>query len=293
MSRKRAAAPANGENHLSVGTLTVFSLPCVIQSLLFVPVMAVFPTLYEKYYAVSFASVGAMVALSRGADAFIDPVVAYLSDRTRTPIGPRKPWLIGGGILGVAAVYFLFLPPVKPTAVYFLIWSSAVYLAWSVMQVPHDAWATEISGEYDERSRIFTYKGTFGSIGSFAFLVLPILLQQFFGFANTEMTPEVMRIAGVLALIFLPLSLAAAVLLVPKAKVVSFQEINFFATLKMVATNGPYRLFLLIFAIQGLALGIYAAMIFPYLEGYLQIGSQFSYVMAVAAGWIPDLRIIN
>ena len=94
MARKKAAAKAHADDHLSIATLTIFSLPCVIQSLLFVPVMSVFPTLYEKYYAVSFASVGAMVALSRSADAFIDPLVAYLSDRTRTPIGPRKPWLI-------------------------------------------------------------------------------------------------------------------------------------------------------------------------------------------------------
>lgn len=272
------AQPLN--ERMSLATLTAFSLPCVIQSLLFVPVMTVFPTLYEKYYGVSFAAIGAMVAISRGADAFIDPAVAYLSDRTRTPIGPRKPWLILGGALGVLAVYFLFLPPARPTAIYFLIWSSAVYLAWSLMQVPHDAWATEISGEYDERSRIFTFKGTAGSIGGFAFLAMPILLQKFFGFATTDMTPQVMKVAGVLALIFLPLSLAAAVLLAPKARVLSFQEINFFETLKMVATNGPYRLFLLIFGIQGLALGIYAAMIYPYLEGYLQIGSQFAYVMA-------------
>jgi Na+/melibiose symporter-like transporter len=266
---------------MSIGALTAFSLPCVIQSLLFVPVMTVFPTLYEKYYAVSFAAIGAMVALSRGMDSFVDPIVAYLSDRTHTPIGPRKPWLIGGGVLGLVAVYFLFMPPIRPDAVYFLIWSSAVYLAWSVMQVPHDAWATEISGEYDERSRIFTYKGTAGSIGTFAFTCLPIVLLAFFGFKTTDMTPQVMRIAGILSLIFLPLSLAAAVLLVPKARVLSFHEIDFRATLKMVATNRPYRLFLLIFGIQGLALGIYAAMIYPYLEGYLRIGSQFPFVLAV------------
>ena len=273
----QGAAP---DDRLSIATLTVFSLPSVIQSLLFVPVMTVFPTLYEKYYGVNFAAVGAMVALSRGADAFVDPAVAYLSDRTHTPIGPRKPWLIVGGLLGVVAVYFLFLPPVRPDAIYFLVWSSAVYLAWSLMQVPHDAWATEISGEYDERSRIFTFKGTAGSIGGFAFLAMPILLQQVFGFATTDMTPRVMRVAGTLSLILLPLSLAAAVFLVPKARVLSFHEINFVETLKMAAANGPYRLFLLIFGIQGLALGIYAAMIYPYLEGYLQIGSQFAYVMA-------------
>jgi Na+/melibiose symporter-like transporter len=62
--------------------------------------------------------------------------------------------------------------------------------------------------------------------------------------------------------------------------VLTFQEINFKETLGAVLTNGPYRLFLLIFGIQGLALGIYAAMILPFMEGYLHIGDQFSYVMA-------------
>jgi GPH family glycoside/pentoside/hexuronide:cation symporter len=282
-AKKSAEKVERSEDRMSFTSLTIFSLPAVIQSLLFVPVMAVFPTLYEKYYAVSFAAIGAVVTLSRGLDSFVDPVVAYLSDRTHTRIGPRKPWLIGGGALGVVAIYFLFLPPVKPGAIYFLVWSSAVYLAWSIMQVPHDAWATEISSGYDERSRIFTYKGVAGSIGSFAFLALPIVLQKYFGFATTEMTPGVMKIAGMVSIIALPLSLAAAVILVPKAKVISFQEINFFQTLKSVATNGPYQLFLLIFGIQGLALGIYAAMLFPYAEGFLKIGQDFPFIMAVTA----------
>jgi Na+/melibiose symporter-like transporter len=274
MARKRAPVSSHDDGRLSSSTLLAFSLPCLIQSLLFIPVMAVFPTIYEKYYGVSFAALGLAVLVSRSADSVVDPIVAYLSDRTRTPIGPRKPWLIGGGILGVVAIYYLFLPPARPDAIYFLVWSSAVYLAWSLMQVPHDAWATEISSDYDERSRIFTFKNTIGQIGGFAFFVLPIVLTQFFGFKSTEMTPQVMRVAGVASLVLLPLTLAGAVLLVPKAKVMSFQEINFVETIVAIARNRPYRIFLLVFAIQGWALGIYAAMIYPYLEGYMNIGAK-------------------
>lgn len=255
----------------------------MVQTLLFVPVMSVFPTLYEKYYAVSFAAVGTVMSLSRSLDAVVDPIIAYLSDRTRTPIGARKPWLIAGAILGMLGIYKLFLPVEKPDAIYFLIWSSVVYLAWSVMQVPHDAWATEMTGEYNERSRIFTFKGTAGQIGSFLFLGAPIILATFFGFKTTEMTPDVMRMVGTLSLVALPMVMFAAIVFVPQTRMIQGADIHFRATLRVIAENRPYRLFLLIFGIQGLALGIYAALLFPFIEGFLRIGDKFSLIMVVTA----------
>ena len=275
--------PTVESGRLSAATLTLFSLPCLIQSLLFVPVMAVFPTLYEKYYAVSFAAIGIAMTLSRSLDAVIDPIVAYLSDQTRSRLGPRKPWLLGGGVLAVIGTYKLFLPTGTPDAMYFLIWSTVVYLAWSVMQVPHDAWASEISGEYNERSRIFTFKGTVGQIGGFVFLGSPIILSTWFGFQSTEMTPEVMHIVGKVSLVLLPLTILAAVVFVPQTRRIQSAQIDFKGTMRVVVDNGPYRLFLLIFGIQGLALGIYAALLFPFIEGFLRIGEQFSLIMVVTS----------
>src|SRR5262245_20923689 len=137
-SSPQLAPLSTPEQRLPTLTLIWFSLPCVIQSLLFVPVMAVFPTIYEKYYAVNFAAIGIAMTLSRGLDSVVDPIVAYLSDRTRTVLGARKPWLLFGAVLAIVGIYKLFLPTGKPDAVYFLIWSSVVYFAWSIMQVPHD-----------------------------------------------------------------------------------------------------------------------------------------------------------
>jgi GPH family glycoside/pentoside/hexuronide:cation symporter len=271
------------EQRLPTLTLISFSLPCVIQSLLFVPVMAVFPTIYEKYYAVNFAAIGIAMTLSRGLDSVLDPIVAYLSDRTRTVLGARKPWLLFGAVLAMLGIYKLFLPTGKPDALYFLIWSSVVYFAWSIMQVPHDAWATEMSGEYNERSRIFTFKGTAAQIGSFAFLGSPILLAAWFGFESTEMTPAVMHAVGSIALVLLPAAILAAVVLVPQTRRIHGADIDFKGTMRALARNGPYRLFLLIFGIQGLALGIYAALLLPFIEGFLRIGDQFSLIMVVTA----------
>lgn len=275
--------PTVQSGRMSPATLTLFSLPCVIQSLLFVPVMAVFPTLYEKYYAVSFAAIGIAMTLSRSLDSVIDPIVAYLSDRTHSPLGARKPWLIAGAVLAVLGVYKLFLPTGKPDAVYFLIWSTVVYLAWSIMQVPHDAWGAEISGEYHERSRIFTFKGTAGQIGGFVFLGSPIILSTWFGFESTEMTPAVMHVVGTVSLVLLPLTILAAVIFVPQTRRIHNAEIDFKGTLRVVAENRPYRLFLLIFGIQGLAFGIYAALLFPFIEGFLRIGDKFSLIMVVTS----------
>ncbi|HEY1706958.1 MAG TPA: MFS transporter [Rhizomicrobium sp.] len=269
---------------LPILMLLNYSLPALVTSIVIVPVIAVLPTIYEKYYAVNFAALGIAMALSRGMDAVVDPVIAYLSDKTNTPIGSRKPWIIAGGILSVIGCYFLYMPQSKPGALYFLIWSSVVYFAWSMMTVPYDAWGAELSGDYEERARISTYKGMIGAIGSIAFLGAPIFLSAFFGFKSTEMTPEVMRIVGLSVIILLPFSLILLVLWVPQAKVVTTTNVGVVDTFRAVMFNRPYQVFLLVFGVQGLALGIYAALLLPFMSGYLLIPAKFSWLMIVTAG---------
>ena len=60
------------------------------------------PTFYAAHTTVSLAQIGVVAAAARIFDALNDPIVGYLSDRTHTRIGSRKPWLIGA-IVFIAA----------------------------------------------------------------------------------------------------------------------------------------------------------------------------------------------
>ena len=279
----RASRQSKDGRRLSILTLLNYSLPALVTSIIIIPVIAVLPTIYEKYYGVNFAVLGIMLVLSRGMDAVVDPVIAYLSDKTITRFGSRKPWIVGGGILCVFGCYMLYVPQVHPGAWYFLIWTSAVYLSWSMMSVPYDAWGAELSGDYEERARISTYKGMIGAIGSILFLGSPIFLYYFFGFKTEEMTPAVMRVVGLSIVSLLPICLFLLVVWVPQAKVVTTTNVGLLDTIRAVLMNKPYHVFLLVFAIQGFALGIYAALLLPFMTGYLMIPDKYSWLMIVTA----------
>ena len=52
-----------------------------------------------------------IIFAARLSDAITDPLMGVLCDRTKTPWGRRKPWILIGTPLLMLALYKLFLPP--------------------------------------------------------------------------------------------------------------------------------------------------------------------------------------
>ena len=282
-SLAEVAAPPQTANPASASGISLFqlicySLPAGSTSLMIVPLIAVFPTIYQKYYGVPFEALGPALLASRLLDAFLDPLTAYLSDKTKSRLGARKPWMIAGALISVVGVYFLFIPQGKPDAIYFFIWSTVVYVGWTLIAIPHNAWGAEMSGNYDERSRIVTVSGMVGAVGGTLFFAAPILLP----FDTEDITPEVMRVIGILAIVFVPVSVAFAVFFAPTGQSVSTFDAGIFRSLRGLWNNPPFRVFLAIFALQGLALGIYAGLLFPFTDAYLKIGEYFARITILA-----------
>jgi GPH family glycoside/pentoside/hexuronide:cation symporter len=122
--------------------------------------------------------VGGVFMLTRLWDMASDPLVGFLSDRTRSRFGRRKPWIAAGGVIFAASTWAIFLPPVKPGALYLGAWLFAFYLGWTMMQIPYYAWSGELSARYHERSRIQTFIQTATASGYVLVLTLPSLLDQ-------------------------------------------------------------------------------------------------------------------
>lgn len=73
-------------------------------------------------------------------DAFNDPLVGFLIDRTRTRFGKFKPWLLAGTLLNAGFTLLLFnLPSLQGAALYWYL--TFIYAAWSftysMMDVPY------------------------------------------------------------------------------------------------------------------------------------------------------------
>jgi len=256
--------------------LLTFASTGLVTSLVHGPMASVLPTIIAKYYGVSMATVGTILLVSRIFDGISDPMVGYLSDRTSTPFGRRKPWILCGSALLMVAVYHLFMPYENAGAAYFMVWLVLIALSWTIAEVPFWAWMVEITGDYNERTRIVTYRMIFLTLGSLLFAVSPALPM----FNTGEMTPEVLKFIGWVIIILLPVLVAAQLIFNPEGKDLSTRKsASLKDTYNAIKDNKPYHLFLIMNIASGLVLGITTAMAFPILISYMMLGDKYAQFM--------------
>jgi glycoside/pentoside/hexuronide:cation symporter, GPH family len=114
------------------------------------------------------AVIGSIMAVSRLTDAFLDPIMGYLSDHTRTRWGRRKPYIIAGAILsGLMFALMWQIDAGRSASFYFwffLIGTNLFYMAYALFGAPFIALGYEMTPDYDERTRIQAYSNLLGQI---------------------------------------------------------------------------------------------------------------------------------
>ena len=104
-------------------------------------------------------------------DAITDPLVAVLSDRTRSRWGRRHPYLLASALpLGVGLV-FAFRPPAFideqiELGLWLLTMVVGIRAAITLFHVPHMALGAELTLDYDERTRVVSARSISAVIGT-------------------------------------------------------------------------------------------------------------------------------
>lgn len=121
-------------------------------------------TLYTMKFAtdvllIAPALMGAIYGLSRFWDAISDPLVGYLSDKTKTRIGRRRPWLFGSILPTGAFFWMLSAPPAWLSEGQLSLWMGVAIIGFFSAQtmfiVPHMSLGAELTDDYHERTKIF------------------------------------------------------------------------------------------------------------------------------------------
>ena len=116
-------------------------------------------------------------------DAVNDPVIGWLSDRTRSKLGRRRPWILYGAVpFGI--IYFLqwLVPPFDDTGkfIYYLIVGLLFNIAFTAVNVPYTALTAELTQDYDERTSLNAFRFAFSIGGSIVAGVLhPLIVERF------------------------------------------------------------------------------------------------------------------
>src|SRR5688572_22522509 len=121
----------------------------------------------EGVVLLSAGVIGTIRLIERAAGAFIEPLVGWLSDRTRTRFGRRIPWIALG--LPVLCVSFaaLFFPPAGRAAddpvviVHLAIALMLFFASYTCVFAPYSALHPEIAREGDQRVRLSVWMSLF------------------------------------------------------------------------------------------------------------------------------------
>lgn len=130
---------------------------------------------YNQVVGLDAGLVGTAIMFALIADAFVDPVIGELTDRTNTRWGRRLPWLYAAPIPLAIAWMLLWHPPET---------SDALTIAWlvgfaiivrslvSMCEVPSVALVPELTSDYDERTVLMRFRFLFGWTGGLLILIL-------------------------------------------------------------------------------------------------------------------------
>lgn len=234
--------------------LVAYSLPSLVSSVAALPLVLFVPAFYADDLGVPLAAVGVALAASRLLDVVTDPLIGIASDRLAFGWGRRKPWIVLGTPLFAVALWQLFVPGATASAGSLLAWSALLYLGFTMIDLPHKAWGAELSSDYDERSRITSWREGLSTGGQVALLAALVTAST----RGVSDAAEQLRGIALVVVIALPLLVAGAVGTVPEGRPEGFahERRGFAAGLRLVAVNPAFRRMIgcVVFFVSGIAI---------------------------------------
>lgn len=258
---------------LSLHTRAAYAAPGFAFALVGIPVYVHLPKFYGDTLQVNLSFIGAMILLSRMWDAAIDPAVGYLSDRTRTHLGRRRPFLAGAAVpLGLSAALLMAPPALAANALGW--WFGALlfvmFLCWTAIQIPHAALGAEIAPGYHERTSIFAMRDGLWILGTLTAAIAPTAMRSLL---SAPEGPQGDRIVfGALAWFYAPLLIAlplwcAAVVREPPMPSTP-PDSPYQASIE-AWQNRPFRILLIAYGVGGLGAALPATLLLFYVEHVL------------------------
>ena len=227
---------------LSFPRLIAFALPAMPLAALYSPITVYLPPFYSTEMGLGLGVVGGVFILARVWDIVTDPVLGMLGDRVSFRRSRRRPWLAISVPLLMVTVTMVFMPyDVTGGAVsagYLMFWLALMYVGYTLATLSQYSWASELSTDYNERSRIMGWREFLHLTGMLVVLSLPAAMEYFQG--NTSLGEKVASM-GVYVLVLLPLTVGLAVALVPEYPHQRNEGLDWREGMKILLRNAPMR----------------------------------------------------
>ena len=167
------AAVGAKPNRVSFLTMLLFGPPGLALAG-FLLIAGVYLPRYYVGLGLPFVAAGAALGVVRLFDIFIDPIFGLLIDRTNTPIGRFRPWLLVGTPIVMFGLYRLLVAPVAQTS-YLVLWMIFTYVGYSMVILSTAAWGATLATDYGDRARVYGWTQGMAVVGSVGLLLLGVI----------------------------------------------------------------------------------------------------------------------
>jgi GPH family glycoside/pentoside/hexuronide:cation symporter len=164
-----------------------YAAPAFTLAVVGIPVYVYIPKFYTDVVGVHIGMLGFILLAVRIFDAVTDPLLGYLTDKTRTPFGRRRPYIALGSLALAVTLYLLFNPPkASPTfeTWWFGVCIFSLFLFWTTVVVPYESLGPELTFNYHERTGLFGLRDGAMLAGTLVAASSPLIVSQALGLSQ-------------------------------------------------------------------------------------------------------------
>jgi glycoside/pentoside/hexuronide:cation symporter, GPH family len=232
------------------------------------------------------ATAATILLIGRVWDAFNDPLIGWLSDRTVTKWGRRRPWLIAGALpFGIFFFLLWVVPPFGDTGkfIYYVVVSILLDTAYTIINVPYTALTPELTHDYDERTSLNSYRFAFSVGGALLSLVLhPIIVSSApdlrTGYLISGLIWAIVSTVPCFIVFFFTRERPESMAPPTEAAIPLWEQI------RIAFANGPYRFVIGLYLSSWLALQLVSTVLIYYLTYYMGIPEQIPLTLLAIQG---------
>lgn len=223
----------------------------------------------------------AAIFIGRSVDYINDPIVGYISDRTRTKWGRRRPFLLFGFLPYAILFALLWWRPPFASQIWLAVYYGAVYALYdtaaTILYMPYYALTPELTQNYDERTSLTSYRMAFSLFGTMIAFTVPLAV---IGSMRPESAGKILIVAAVLGLFSALPQLLVFFGTREKPEYMHMAEPALKDSIRAAFRNKPFLIVMGIFLFTWMALEIIQSTLLFFLKYRMNLESQSDLVTA-------------